>query len=177
MSAWHFVRAPRAVARREVVACGGTVNSLTCCRFPALARLNTPIDRHELVHHPASANLQDHYIVRVSHREARSAPISWRTAHAWPARPCGLSFRDAARSPCTTTAQVFCRSREGLASPDLQLLFTPASYDRATLLMLERAPGATGHRSAETKTAVAPSAAARRSAREAGDPAELPVRP
>jgi choline dehydrogenase len=26
---------------------------------------------------------------------------------------------------------VFCRSREGLASPDLQLLFTPASYDAA----------------------------------------------
>ena len=30
-----------------------------------------------------------------------------------------------------TSAQVFCRSREELASPDLQLLFTPASYDAA----------------------------------------------
>jgi len=27
-----------------------------------------------------------------------------------------------------TSAQVYCRSREGIASPDLQLLFTPASY-------------------------------------------------
>jgi choline dehydrogenase len=43
----------------------------------------------------------------------------------------------------TTTAQVFCRSREGLASPDLQLLFTPASYDRAKFATLERAPGMT----------------------------------
>jgi choline dehydrogenase len=29
-----------------------------------------------------------------------------------------------------TTAQVFCDSREGLASPDLQLLFTPAAPTR-----------------------------------------------
>src|SRR6202035_2143924 len=43
----------------------------------------------------------------------------------------------------TTTAQVFCRSREGLASPDLQLLFTPASYDAARFGELERVPGMT----------------------------------
>ena len=42
-----------------------------------------------------------------------------------------------------TSAQVFCRSREGLASPDLQLLFTPASYDAARFGELERAPGMT----------------------------------
>ena len=36
---------------------------------------------------------------------------------------------------------VFCRSREGLESPDLQLLFTPASYDPDKPLALERAPG------------------------------------
>ena len=42
-----------------------------------------------------------------------------------------------------TSAQVFCRSREGLASPDLQLLFTPASYDPAVFGALEREPGMT----------------------------------
>jgi choline dehydrogenase len=41
-----------------------------------------------------------------------------------------------------TSAQVFCRSREGLASPDLQLLFTPASYDQGRLGHLEKLPGA-----------------------------------
>jgi choline dehydrogenase len=42
-----------------------------------------------------------------------------------------------------TSAQVFCRSREGLASPDLQLLFTPASYDAERFGELERSPGMT----------------------------------
>jgi choline dehydrogenase len=38
---------------------------------------------------------------------------------------------------------VFCKSREGLASPDLQLLFTPGSYDPARVGRLESAPGMT----------------------------------
>ena len=38
---------------------------------------------------------------------------------------------------------VFCRSREGLASPDLQLLFTPASYAQGVFRQLEREPGMT----------------------------------
>src|SRR6185312_16065890 len=42
-----------------------------------------------------------------------------------------------------TSAQVFCRSRPELASPDLQLLFTPASYDAARFGELERVPGMT----------------------------------
>src|SRR4029453_2653805 len=40
-----------------------------------------------------------------------------------------------------TTAMVFCRSREGLASPDLQLLFTPGSYDPNGIGRLEQEPG------------------------------------
>jgi choline dehydrogenase len=42
-----------------------------------------------------------------------------------------------------TSATVFCRSREGLASPDLQLLFTPASYDQNRFGELERLSGMT----------------------------------
>jgi choline dehydrogenase len=42
-----------------------------------------------------------------------------------------------------TSAMVFCRSREGLASPDLQLLFTPASYAQGVFRQLERAPSMT----------------------------------
>ena len=42
-----------------------------------------------------------------------------------------------------TTAQVFARSREGLASPDLQLLFTPASYALGQFGVLEKEPGMT----------------------------------
>jgi choline dehydrogenase len=42
-----------------------------------------------------------------------------------------------------TTAMVFCRSREGLASPNLQLLFTPGSYDPNVIGRLENEPGMT----------------------------------
>ena len=42
-----------------------------------------------------------------------------------------------------TTAQVFCRSRPEKASPDLQLLFTPASYDPSKFGALEQEDGMT----------------------------------
>jgi choline dehydrogenase len=42
-----------------------------------------------------------------------------------------------------TSAMVFCRSREGLSSPDLQLLFTPASYAQGVFRQLEHEPGMT----------------------------------
>ena len=40
-----------------------------------------------------------------------------------------------------TTAQVFCDSREGLASPDLQLLFTPGSSHPLKFGQLNEKPG------------------------------------
>ena len=42
-----------------------------------------------------------------------------------------------------SSAQAFARSREGLASPDIQLLFSPASYDQNKFGALEREPGMT----------------------------------
>jgi choline dehydrogenase len=42
-----------------------------------------------------------------------------------------------------SSAQAFARSREGLASPDIQLLFSPASYDQNRFGELEREPGMT----------------------------------
>ena len=42
-----------------------------------------------------------------------------------------------------TTAQVFTRSTPEKASPDLQLLFTPASYDLGKFGELEREEGMT----------------------------------
>ena len=42
-----------------------------------------------------------------------------------------------------STASVFARMREGRISPDLQILFTPGSYDRSRFGELEREPGMT----------------------------------
>jgi len=58
----------------------------------------------------------------------------------------GAALRATGRGALTfgvTTAQVFTRSREGLASPDLQLLFTPASYRTEQVGVLEKLPGMT----------------------------------
>ena len=134
-------------ARREVIVAGGTVNSPHLLQVsgigPAdhLARLGVPVVR-DLP--GVGANLSDHYVVRVAHRlrglesinTLSRGPRLLREIARWVLRGDGaLTFG-------VTSAQVFCRSREGLASPDLQLLFSPASYDLATFGELERKPGA-----------------------------------
>jgi choline dehydrogenase len=90
-------------------------------------------------------NLQDHYVARVQHRVKDGISTNQLSRGL---RLAGEVVRYAAtgRGALTfgvTTAQVFCRSREGLASPDLQLLFTPASYDPNVFGVLEREPGMT----------------------------------
>jgi choline dehydrogenase len=133
---------------REVILCGGTVNSPHLLQIsgigPAahLQSIGVPV-RHDLP--GVGGNLQDHYVTRVSHRATQAVSINQL------ARGPRLAV-EAARFALrgngaltfgVTSAQVFCRSREGLASPDLQLLFTPASYDSARFGELERAPGMT----------------------------------
>ena len=121
-------------ASREVILCGGAVNSPQLLQIsgigPAahLRRIGV-----EVVHDAAGvgANLQDHYVARVAHRVRDAISID-QLAHG--VRLSGEVARFALRGQGAltfgvTSAQVFCRSREGLASPDLQLLFTPASYD------------------------------------------------
>ena len=68
-----------------------------------------------------------------------------------------------------TTAQVFCRSTPEKASPDLQLLFTPASYDASKFGELEREDGMT-----VAVCPVRPDSRGTIMARSA-DPAEKPV--
>jgi choline dehydrogenase len=52
-------------------------------------------------------------------------------------------FANGALTFGVTSAMVFCRSREGLASPDLQLLFTPASYSAVEIKEFDKNPGVT----------------------------------
>ena len=145
-----FRRGERTVsvrARREVILAGGAVNSphllQTSGVGPAehLRALGVEVV-HDLP--GVGANLSDHYVVRVAHRlhglesinTLSRGPRLAREIARWVLRGDGaLTFG-------VTSAQVFCRSREGLASPDLQLLFTPASYDQARFGELEREPGA-----------------------------------
>ena len=125
-------------AAREVILCGGAVNSPHLLQIsgigPAahLQAIGVPVV-HDLG--AVGGNLQDHYVARISHRAKNAVSIN-QLAHGVRLAAEAVRFVVTGRGALTfgvTSAQVFCRSREGLASPDLQLLFTPASYDAARL--------------------------------------------
>src|SRR5712691_4836137 len=99
----------RELATREVIVCGGAVNSPHLLHISGIGPAN---------HLARGARL------------AREV-VRWATVGNG-----ALTFG-------VTSAMVFCRSRDGLSSPDLQLLFTPASYAQGVFRQLEREPGMT----------------------------------
>lgn len=135
-------------AHKEVILCGGAVNSPHLLQVsgvgPAahLQSIGVPVV-HDL--RGVGGNLQDHYVARVSHRVRNSISINKLARGMRLAREV-LRFAVEGRGALTfgvTTAQVFCRSSPEKASPDLQLLFTPASYDPSKFGTLERQDGMT----------------------------------
>jgi choline dehydrogenase len=135
-------------AVREVILSGGTINSPHLLQVSGigpgahLQSIGVPVV-HELP--GVGANLSDHYATRISQRVkgaqsinglSRGLPLAKEIAR-W------LTLGDGALTFGVSSAQVFCRSREGLGSPDIQLLFSPASYDDAKFGTLETEPGMT----------------------------------
>ena len=127
------------------------------------------------------ANLIDHYV------DPRGAPRAGHAhgerAGALPGRTCRRSRKffltgNGALTFGVTTAQLFCDSREGLASPDLQLLFTPGSTNTLKFGQLDDKPAMSC-----VVCVVKPDsrgtimARLGRSLRAAGDQAQLPHRP
>jgi len=137
-----------ALAAREVIVSGGAVNSPHLLQIsgigPAAHLQGIGVEvRHDLP--GVGGNLSDHYAVRISHRVKGLVSINELSRGL---RLAGeiVRWAAAAKGALTfgvTSAQVFARSRDGLASPDLQLLFTPASYDGARFGELEREAGMT----------------------------------
>jgi choline dehydrogenase len=133
-------------AAREVIVCGGSVNSPHLLQISGvgpgahLQELGVSVV-HDLP--GVGGNLSDHYVVRVAHRvsgtvsmnELSRPPRAIFEALRW------LLTGKGALTFGITSAQVFTRSREGLASPDLQLLFTPASHDPDRFGQLETQSG------------------------------------
>ncbi|HEY3912176.1 MAG TPA: GMC family oxidoreductase N-terminal domain-containing protein [Stellaceae bacterium] len=144
----HDGQHSRVLAAREVIVCGGTVNSPHLLQVsgvgPAghLQSIRVPVV-HDLP--GVGANLSDHFAARVSHRVKDEVSVNQLARGARLVRELGR-YAATGRGALTfgvTTAMVFCGSREGLASPNLQLLFTPGSYDPSGYGRLERAPGMT----------------------------------
>lgn len=138
----------RITAKREVILSGGAVNSPHVLQMSGIGPADhlRSLGIEVLADMPAvGANLQDHYVSRVQHRVkdslstnqlARGARLVGEVARFFLRGNGALTFG-------VTTAQVFARSREGLESPDLQLLFTPASYALGQFGVLESEPGMT----------------------------------
>jgi choline dehydrogenase len=138
----------QARAAREVILSGGTINSPHLLQVsgigPAAHLRSIGVGvLHDLP--GVGANLSDHYAIRISHRVRNAVSINelsrgWRLGREiarW------LTTGRGALTFGVSSAQAFARSREGLASPDIQLLFSPASYDANRFGALERAPGMT----------------------------------
>ena len=131
---------------REVILSGGCVNSPHLLQISGIGPAQHLQSISVAVTHDlpgVGQNLSDHYVVRVVHRIRNAITIN-QLARAPRVYREALTYLFKGRGALTfgvTTAQVFCYSRAGLSSPDLQLLFTPASYDPNKVLTLEKQPG------------------------------------
>jgi choline dehydrogenase len=138
----------KASAAREVILSGGSINSPQLLQISGIgpaAHLKS-IGVEVLQDSPSvGTNLVDHYVARVTHRVkdlisinqlSRGPRLALEIAKFALTGNGALTFG-------VTSATVFCRSRDGLASPDLQLLFTPASYDQNRFGELEQESGMT----------------------------------
>jgi len=135
-------------AAREVILSGGAVNSPHLLHISGVGPAAHLQSIGVAVVHDlpgVGGNLQDHYVARVSHRVKGSISIN-RLARGVRLAAEVARFFVQGRGALTfgvTTAQVFCRSSPEKASPDLQLLFTPASYDPSKFGALETEDGMT----------------------------------
>lgn len=135
-------------ANREVIVSGGTINSPHLLQIsgigPGAHVKSIGVDVvHDLP--GVGGNLSDHYAVRISQRMRNAVSINELSRGMRLAKEIAnwLTVGRGALTFGVSSAQCFCRSREGLASPDIQLLFSPASYDENKFGTLEKKPGAT----------------------------------
>src|SRR3954467_3529889 len=135
-------------ARREVIVCGGSINTPKLLQIsglgpgPLLQALNVPLV-HELP--GVGENLRDHFSVRMvakvknsltMNELSRGARLGAEITRWMLGRPNILAL-----SP--SLVHWFWKSREGLNAPDLQGVFTPASYREGYIGMLDDFPGMT----------------------------------
>jgi choline dehydrogenase len=137
-----------ATATREVILAAGAIGSPQVLQ---VSGIGDPAHLRgigvDIVHALPSVGLglQDHYAVRVVHRvtrpitlneRARGPRLLWEIGR-WLATGKGLL----AFSPAHVGA--FVRSSDDLEEPDLQFVFTPASYSDGVIGQLQREPGMT----------------------------------
>jgi len=134
-------------AAKEVVLCGGAYNSPHLLQVsgigPAAHLKEIGVEvLHDLP--GVGGNLADHWGARMKHR-VRENEITMNQLSRFPRVIPEVAkyvlFGNGALTFGVTSAMIFCRSRDGLSSPDLQLTFTPATPIDTGQGALEKEPG------------------------------------
>ncbi|BAT57923.1 alcohol dehydrogenase [acceptor] [Variibacter gotjawalensis] len=141
-------RNEEARANREVIVSAGAIGSPQILQLSGIGdpeHLGSLGIKTQAAVPGVGRNLSDHYVGRLVARLRGLETLNelsrgWRLVRE--IAKFGL-MGNGALTMGVTSAMVFCRSREGLASPDLQLLFTPASYVFGKALVVEKEPGIT----------------------------------
>lgn len=133
-------------ASKEVVLCGGAYNSPHLLQIsgigPAAHLKSIGVEvRHDLA--GVGANLADHWGARLKYHVRDQITMNQlsRFPRVVPEVAKYILFGNGALTFGVTSAIVFCRSRDGLSSPDLQLSFTPATPKDTGQGALEKEPG------------------------------------
>ncbi len=140
-------------ARREVIVSAGALNTPRLLQISGIgpAGLLRSIGVKPLVDLPGvGANLVDHYNLRVAvkvqgistiNERGRGLPLAWEIAKYFLGRPSILAMGP-------VPMRFFFRSEPTLPTPDLQVSFTPGSYQEGLPGLLDHYPGMTlgGHK-------------------------------
>ncbi|MSP81970.1 MAG: choline dehydrogenase [Alphaproteobacteria bacterium] len=129
-------RSVEAHAAREVILCGGSVNSPQLLQLSGIGPPETLRDCGVAVRHASPAvgrNLQDHLCYDHTYRAA--VPSLNDELNTWVGKlRAGLRYVLTRRGPLSLSLNQgggFYRSRPGLARPNIQLYFSPLTYERA----------------------------------------------
>lgn len=135
-------------SRQEVILSAGSINSPQILQ---LSGIGDPQHLESVGVQPVvpmpevGKSLSDHYAGRVVYRLKNIQTMN-ELASGWRLVPEIFKFLFAGRGALTfgvTASSVFCRSSDAVPYPDIQLLFTPASYVFGKALILDDKPGMT----------------------------------
>ena len=132
----HAGEARRARARREVILCGGAINSPHLLMVSGIGpaehlRENGVEALHDLP--GVGQNLQDHFQARITYRCRYPVTLNDVMMSPWRMAMAGLRYAVSRRGPLTVSAGqvgIFAKTRPELATPDVQFLLIPFSADR-----------------------------------------------
>lgn len=126
----------KATARREVILCGGAINSPHLLMVSGIGPAGHLQDMGVQVQHDlpgVGQNLQDHFQARITYRCLYPVTLNDVMMSPWRMAMAGVQYAVSRRGPLTISAGqvgIFARTRPELETPDVQFLLIPFSAAR-----------------------------------------------